>query len=131
MWRAIRQCEAVLAIFDTAKEIDHLFGMSEGSSILAAVAASEATQAKTVKAPGGTRKVVYLSGVPGALLDNYGLLVKSLWARVAWKQAGHSMQSLKHLLGVGSRLARARFILHMLLVHDTLRLLVRPFAKKV
>ena len=131
VWRAIRQCEAVLAIFDTAKQIDHLFGMSEGSSILAAVAASEATQAKTVKAPGGTRKVVYLSGVPGALLDNYGLLVKSLWARVAWKQAGHSTQSLKHLLGVGSRLASARFILHMLLVHDTLRLIVRPFAKKV
>ena len=131
VWRAIRQCPAVLAIFDTAKEIDHLFGMSEGSSILAAVAASEGTQARTVKAPGGTRKVVYLSGVPGALLDNYGLLVKSLWARVAWKQAGHSTQSLKHLLGVGSQLASARFILHMLLVHDTLRLIVRHFAKKV
>ena len=131
VWRAIRQCEAVLAIFDTAKEIDYLFGMSEGSSILAAVAASEATRARTVKAPGGTRKVVYLSGVPGALVDNYGLLVKSLWARVAWKQAGHSTQSLRKLLGVGSRLARARFILHMLLVHDAFRLIVRPFARKV
>ena len=131
VWRATRQVDSVLHIFGVAKQADYLFGMSEGARILKAVAAAVGTTAHSVKAPGGARKVVYLAGVPGSLLDNYRLLYEALYARVAWTQAGHSKQSAKHLLEVGSQLARPQFVVTMLLTHDILRLIVRPFAKKV
>ena len=73
VWRAIRAVPRVLNIFDVAKEMSHLFGMSEGTHELKAVAADCRETLRTVKAPGGTRKVVYVSGVPGSLLDNYAL----------------------------------------------------------
>ncbi len=131
VWRAIRQVDGVVQIFDIAKQADYLFGMSEGAHILKAVAADAGQRARPVKAPGGTRKVVYLAGVPGSLLENYALIYKGLYARVAWKQSGHSSQTLAHLLEMGTALARPRFVLTMLLTHDILRLIVRPFAKRV
>ena len=130
-WRAIRGSPQILEVFDMAKEMENLFGMTEGTHILRAVAAYDSLPApRVVRAPGGTRKAVYLTGVPGSLLDNYGLLVKGLWARVGWKQAGHSKQTLTRLLDTGRRLARANFIFRVLLLHDVLRFILRPFAKQ-
>jgi hypothetical protein len=131
VWRAIRQVGPVLNIFDAAKQTSYLFGMSEGTHILKAVAAESGEILRTVKAPGGTRKVVYLAGVPGSLLDNYALYYKGLHARVAWKQLGHSKQSLSRLLAIGRDMARPDFVLTMLFTHDILRLTIRPFAKRV
>ena len=62
--------------------------------------------------------MVYLSGVPGSLVHNYRVIIAGLWARASWKQAGHSTQSIDHLLDVARRLSSVSFIALMLIVQD-------------
>ena len=131
VWRAIRGHGIVLSIFDTAKEVDWLFGTSEGLVIFRSVARHLGTDPHPIRAPGGTRKVVYLTGVPGSLVGNYKLVQECLWARVAWKQAGYSSQSIAHLLDVGRRLREVKFVTVMLIMQDVLCNVVRRFALHV
>ena len=131
MWRAIRANDGVLAIFEMSKQVDYWFGMSEGVHILKAVASQSGRRPFTVRAPGGTRKVVYLAGVPGSLLHNFRLVYDGLYARIAWAQAGHGSQTLKHLLEAGSSLARPQFVFTMWMADDIFRLIIQPFARRV
>ena len=73
----------------------------------------------------------YLSGTPGALLENLKVVMASLHARVAWVQDGHRHYSLDHLLEVGKTLADMSFIAFSCVFHDILRLGVRPFVLQV
>lgn len=127
----MRRHQPVLDLFELAKEVEYLFGMSDGVHIMRAVAVHCREKVARLRAPGGTRKVAYLSGVPGSLVDNFGVLLKSLWARVAWAQAGHSAQTIAHLLDVGRRLADPKTLTVMMLAHDIFRGIVRPFALRV
>ena len=132
VWRAVRRVEEVLAVFDIAKEIDYLFGMSEGVAIFRGVAKMlDDTGVRKIKAPGGTRKVVYLAGVPGHLLVNFFALYTALWARVAWKQAGHSSQKLRHILDLASRLAAPSNVVVMLMLQDVFGRVIQPLARQV
>ena len=54
-----------------------------------------------------------------------------MWARVRWKQAGHSNQSVAHLLDVARRLSSVSTIMVMLLAQDIFARIVRPFARLV
>ena len=131
VWRAIRRHDAVMELFDVSKETDYLFGQSEGVVIFRSVATYLNENPHTIRAPGGTRKVVYLAGVPSCLVENFKLVMTGLWARLAWKQAGHSSQSIQHILHVARRMSSFRFVVVMLLTHDILLHVVRPFAKHV
>ena len=75
--------------------------------------------------------MVYVSGVLGSLLDKYALYYKGLHARIAWKQLGHSTQTLRGWMELGSVFSRPDFVLTVLLTHDILRMIIRPFARKV
>ena len=103
--------------------------MAEGAALFEGVAAELGEATTVLKAPGGTRKIAYVAGVPGGLLANYRALRASMWARVGWQQAGHSGQSLDHLLTLGNRLASPRFVAMMLLVQPLLGDILHPFAK--
>lgn len=139
LWRAIRGHEGVLGIFDLAKDIEHLFGVSEGALIFQAVSAADSSgapaasqgRAPVLRAPGGTRKAAYVSGVPGSLLDHFPLLIQSLFARIAWRQAGHSTQSITSLVALGGRLGAPRNVVLMLVLDDLFRELFRPFTLSV
>ena len=131
MWRSVRKHALVLSIFDMSKEVDHLFGQSEGTLIFRGVASELGETPCNVRAPGGTRKVVYLSGVPGSLLQNYKVIRGGLHARVAWKQAGHSSQKLYHLLELGRRMSEPHFCITLTLLEDILGGLLQPFARQV
>ena len=131
VWRAVRKHAAIIAIFDMAKEIDYLFGQSEGVVIFRAVAAAIDENVHRISAPGGTRKVVYLSSVPGSLVSNYKTIRASLWARVEWTQAGRSTQPLAKLMDLGRRLSGVGKAVHMVCLQDVLMVIVRPFAKQV
>ena len=148
LWRAVRQHPAVNELFDIAKELEYLFGMSDGALIFQAVAAKcrEAAvpavgvgaaapagppRTQVLRAPGGTRKVAYLAGVPGSLVDLFQPLTQSLHVRLAWKQAGHGARSLDEIMDAGRRLTEPRTIILMVLMQDVLREVVRPFAKQV
>lgn len=131
VWRAIRQHTQVLSIFDISREVDYLFGQSEGVLIFRGVAECIEEKPVSVRAPGGTRKIVYLSGVPGSLLENYKTIRAGLHARVAWKQAGHSSQKLSHILDVARRFSEVRFCIILMLMQDLLGGLLRPFARQV
>jgi len=134
LWRSIRGHEGVLGVFDLAKEVEHLFGVSEGALIFQAVTCASGTgvgRTPVLRAPGGTRKAAYISGVPGSLLNHFPMLIQSLFARIAWRQAGHSTQSITSLLALGGRLAAPRNIMLMLLLDGLFSGLFRPFTLSV
>lgn len=132
VWRAVRRVELVLQVFDISKELDYLFGMSEGVAIFRGVAELLGDKGvRKIRAPGGTRKVVYLAGVPGHLIVNFFALYNALWARLAWKQAGHSAQKLRHILDLAARFSAVTNVAVMLLLQDLLARIVQPLARQV
>ncbi len=131
VWWAVRRHDRIIQIFDLAKEVDFLFGQSEGAVIFRSIATRLDQDPHAIRAPGGTRKVVYLTGIPCSLVENFKLGMTGLWARWAWKQAGHSSQSIRHILDVARRLASVRLVVVMLLLQDVLGGIIRPFAKSV
>ena len=64
-------------------------------------------------------------------MKNYKVIVTGLWARIRWKQAGHSTQSLKHLLDVGRRLVTLSFIVVMLVMQDVFSNTIQPFGRRI
>ena len=87
--------------------------------------------AYNIRAPGGTRKIAYLSGTPSSLIENYRLIIASLHGRIAWVQQGHRHQKLDHLLEVGRKLSDPSFVVFLTLFTDVMGGIVRPFAKMV
>ena len=111
-----------------AAAMDHLFGIGEGRVLMRGVAAALHQSSKVVTAPGGARKVVYLSGVPGNLVNNYRTYFNALHGRIAWRQAGHGSQSLTGLASIGRRLTDVSFVVFLLLFDDILRAIIKPYA---
>ena len=83
------------------------------------------------RAPGGTRQVALLTGVPGGILHNFNTYPNGLRARVGRVQAGHQGHPIHSLLDKGRRLADATFVTFVLLVRDFFEGVLRPFAKAV
>ena len=80
---------------------------------------------------GGTRKVVYLTGVPGNLVINFKTYFIGLHARIAWRQSGYGNQSLSHLIDIARRITDVSFVVSVLMLNDILCNIIRPFALKV
>ena len=68
VWKAVQASPAAEEVFDVAAALDSLFGVSEGKTLLRGISALVGESARTTRRAGGTRKVGYLSGVPGHLL---------------------------------------------------------------
>ncbi len=130
-WRAIRSVPLAVKAFDVAKQLDALLGQSEGVLLFRGVAAHLREPTCNIRAPGGTRKVGYLAGTPGSVLENYRTIVASMHARAKWVQQGHSSQSLGHILDVSRTLSDVSFLTFLLVLSDILTLLVRPFTLQV
>ena len=84
-----------------------------------------------IRAPGGTRKIAYLSGSPPSIIENYRIIMASLHGRVVWAQSGRSTQKISHLLELAGALSDPKFATFTLLLADILNMVVRPFAKQV
>ncbi|CAE7781997.1 unnamed protein product [Symbiodinium sp. CCMP2592] len=81
-----------------------------------------------LRGPGGTRKVVYLSGAPGGLISNYQIVLLCLHGKVAWKKEGKGNVSLTSLFEVGRRLQEPSFVFFLVGFDVALLKIVRPFA---
>eukprot|EP00973_Karenia_brevis_P026074 3597989-Karenia_brevis.AAC.1 len=132
-WRACKATPAVIAVFDMSKQIEYLFGMGDGVALFRAIGEMQGAQKgravpQRVAAPGGTRKVAYITQVPSNMLHNYEFIVQGLWARVAWLQAGHNGHSIAHLLEISRRITDFDFVFFLLLFDDILKVCIRPFA---
>lgn len=131
-WRAIASVPMAVRVFDISKELDHLFGQGEGVLFFRGVGvAMGGDGSRTLRAPGGTRKIGYLSGTPGALLENYKLVMGGLHARAAWSQQGHRHQSLAHMMELSRTLADVSFVVFCCVFTDIMRLALRPFVLQV
>ena len=130
-WRAIRDTPAAAKVFDVVKQLDFLFGQSEGILMFRGVAGQLGEKAVALRAPGGTRKIVYLSGAPGNLLRNYKIVRASLIARAQWAREGHSTQTATQLLELGRTLGDVPFVVFVMLLEDVLSIILRPFAVQV
>ena len=119
--RGIGQVPVAKEVFDMAAAIDTLFGVGEGRLMMRGIESLIGQPRPSVANPGGTRKAVYLSGVPGSLLKNYTTYFAGFHARLAWRQAGHSSQPLKYLVSVGRRNADVSFVITLLTLHDILK----------
>ena len=84
--------------------------------------------AGSVRAPGGTRKVGYLSGTPSSILENLPNIMAALHARIKWVQMGHSAQTLSHLMELGNSLASVPFVVFCIVFTDLLACGLRPFT---
>ena len=127
-WRAIGSVPLAVTVFDASRQADNLFAQSEGVLFFRGVAEEIGETPYNIRAPGGTRKIVYLSGAPSSLVANYRTMVAGLRARVAWKQSGHSTQKIQDLLELGRTLSDPVFVMFMLLLSDVLGQIVKPFA---
>lgn len=118
-------------LFDCIKQLDYLFGQSDGVLLFRGIAEMIDARPREIRAPGGTRKIVYLSGAPGNFIHNYKLIRTGLWARIAWSRAGHGTQTVGHLLDLSRLLSDVGFLLFVVVFHDILALTLRPFALQV
>lgn len=127
-FRAIRASPLAAKLFDVVKQLDYLFGQSEGVLLFRGVAHLTDETPRALRAPGGTRKIVYLSGAPGNFIANYKLIRSSLWARIAWARGGHGTQTVQHLLDLSRDVGDIGFVAFVLLLHDILERTLRPYA---
>jgi hypothetical protein len=118
-------------LFDCIKQLDYLFGQSDGVLLFRGIGELIDARPREIRAPGGTRKIVYLSGAPGNFIHNYKLIRTGLWARIAWSRAGHGTQTVGHLLDLSRVLSDVGFLLFAVVFHDILALTLRPFALQV
>ena len=130
-WRAISAVPMAVLVFETSKQLDYIFGQSEGVVFFRGVAQELGESCRAMRAPGGTRKVGYLSGTPGLILENLKKVVGGLHVRVAWNQEGHRNQSIEHLMRLSRTVCDVSFIIFACILADILRLGVRPFAIQV
>jgi len=130
-WRAIKAVPDAVKVFDISKQLDYAFGTSEGVTLFRGVADLVDERPYNIRAPGGTRKIVYLSGSPSSIIENYRIIMASLHGRVAWVQQGHSTQKIGHLLELARTLSDPQFVTFTLLLSDILTTVVQPFAKQV
>ena len=130
-WRAIKAVPLAVKVFDVSKQLDNLFAQSEGILLFRGAANILDESPHAIRAPGGTRKIVYLSGTPSSIVENYRVIIAALHGRVAWVQAGHRHQSLGYLHELGRSLSDPMFVTFVLLLSDILSMVVRPFAKQV
>ena len=128
-WERAQRCHPVVkGIFDMTTEIETLLGMGEGAEIFRGVCEEMGLRARRVQGPGGTRKVVALSGVPGKLLQLYRPLCSAFWKRASWKAAGHGKRSLESILDLSRRFRSPRTATALLLLEDCFHWLMRPFG---
>ena len=119
------------AVFDVAKQLDHLFGVDEGVLLYRGAVTAMALQATAIRAPGGTRKVGYLAGTPGSVLQNYKAIIGSIHARLAWISQGRSVQTKTHVSQVCRILTDASFIAFSAFLDDLLGKTLHPFSTQV
>ena len=130
-WRAVQAVPDAVKVFDISKQLENVLGQSEGLILFRGVASLLDEVPHTIRAPGGTRKIVYLSGSPSSIIENYRIIIASLHGRVAWIQEGHSSQKIGHVLDLANTLSDPQFVSFTLLLDGILSTVVRPFAKQV
>ena len=130
-WRAVKRVPMAQAVFDVAKQLDHLFGVDEGVLLYRGAVTAMALQATAIRAPGGTRKVGYLAGTPGSVLQNYKAIIGSIHARLAWISQGRSVQTKTHVSQVCRILTDASFIAFSAFLDDLLGKTLHPFSTQV
>jgi len=128
-WRAIRATPLAAFAFDAAKAVENMFGMSEGIVCFRGVVDAMGGESPArLTAPGGTRKVGYLSRAPADLLRNLPSVCGGLWARLAWSQAGHGNHTATSILNLARNISDLRFVVFLLLFEDVLGDIIRPYA---
>ncbi len=130
-WRAVKRVPMAQAVFDMAKQLDHLFGVDEGVLLYRGAVAAMSIEATSTRAPGTTRKVGYLAGTPGSVLQNYKAIIGSIHARLEWISAGRSVQTLSHLAQVCRILTDVSFIAFSAFLDDLLGGTLHPFSTQV
>ena len=83
-----------------------------------------------ITAPGGTRKVGYLSRAPADMLRNLRMVTAAIWARIGWSRAKHGKRSVAELLDTARKLTDIQFVAFLLLFEDLLNDIIRPFTKQ-
>lgn len=130
-WRAIRRVPLAVRLFDTSRQLDHLFAQSEGVLVYRGAAEYLGEEATSVKAPGGTRKIGYLAGTPSSILSNLKTIVAALHARIKWCQMGHSKQTVTGMLELGNELASVPYVVFACTFNDIMCKGLRPFTLQV
>lgn len=130
-WRAIKAVPIADKLFDIARQLDNLFGQSDGVLAFRAVTAELQEKSTSIVAPGGTRKIGYLSSTPGSLTSNFKVIVAGIHARLEWAKQGHGSQTQGSLVELGRLISDPALVTFALCFDDIMRRGVRPFVLSV
>ena len=126
--RAVRAVPVAEEVFKVGKILENEFGYGEGSSLFRGVCSFLGEPWHAVKGTGGNRKVVYHTGTPGNILQNFRAYAVGFHCKIEWKRQGHSKKGLGQRVDEARRLTDVSFVVFCLLFNDILVSVVRPYA---
>ena len=126
--RAVRAVPVAEEVFKVGRILQDEFGYGEGSSLFRGVCNFIGDPWHAVRGTGGNRKVVYYTGTPGNILQNFRAYAVGLHCKMEWKRQGHSKKALWLRIEEARRLTDVSFVVFSLLFNDILVSVVRPYA---
>ena len=126
--RAVRAVPVAEEVFKVGKILEWEFGYGDGGSMFRGVCDFLGEPWHAVKGTGGNRKVVYHSGTPGNILQNFRAYAVGLHCKMEWKRQGHGKKKLEQRIEEARRLTHVSFVVFCLLFNDILVSAVRPYA---
>jgi hypothetical protein len=126
--RAVRAVPIAEEVFKVGKVLENEFGHGEGSSLFRGVCKFLDEPWHAVKGTGGNRKVVYHTGTPGNILQNFRAYAVGFHCKMEWKRQGHGKKGLGQRIEEARRLTDVSFVVFCLLFNDILASVVRPYA---
>ena len=126
--RAVRAVPAAEEVFKVGRILENEFGHGEGSSLFRGVCNFLGEPWRAVKGTGGNRKVVYHTGTPGNILQNFRAYAVGFHCKMEWKRQGHGKKGLGQRIEEARRLTDVSFVVFCLLFNDILVSVVRPYA---
>ena len=115
--RAVQAHSPAKELFSVVKDLDAVFGYSDGQILYRAVGSelfgADALPAKHLQRVGGTRKAGALGQVAARLTANYKQVCLALQARMEWRRSKHGSITLESLAETSRRLRDVSFVAFM------------------
>jgi hypothetical protein len=112
--------------FQLVKQLEHIFGLGQGRHLDRCIASYLGVEFRACQSTGGTRKVVYLCGVPQRLLVKFRTFYIGLMAKMKHSFAHRGSYSFAKLRGIGKMLCDLPTLTFVLVLVSFLEEKVRP-----
>jgi hypothetical protein len=113
---------------DMSKQLEHVFALGQGRHLDQCAATFLGAKFYVCKTHGGTRKIVYLSGVPERFLKKYRTFYLGLLLRMNRALDGRGSHSFKHYTELGEKLTDVSMLVYVMALAPILEQRIVPLA---